>query len=123
MTKGQIEDAITKKVVKFYFTTIGVGPEKAKTYILDDMIIVRFKGHLLPIEQKLLYGNQGIELVKNIRHSIHELTIKQSASIIREITHQTVIGTHSDISTKSGEIVQIFILQNNYQKILDSEIT
>lgn len=122
MTKGQIEDAITKKVVKFYFNTIGVGPEKAKTYILDDMIIIRFKGHLLPIEQKLLHGNKGVELVKNIRQSIHELTIKESIDIISEITHQSVIGTHSDISTKSGEIIQIFILKNNYQKILDSGI-
>jgi uncharacterized protein YbcI len=122
MTKGQVEDAITKKVVKFYFNTIGVGPEKAKTYIVEDMIIVRFKGHLLPIEQKLLYGNNGIELVKNIRQSIHELTIKESAHIISEITRQTVVSTHSDISTKSGEIIQIFILENNYQKTLDSKI-
>lgn len=122
MTKGQVEDAITKKVVKFYFNTIGVGPEKAKTYIVEDMIIVRFKGHLLPIEQKLLYGNNGVELVKNIRQSIHELTIKESAHIISEITNQTVVSTHSDISTKSGEIIQIFILKNNYQKMLDSKI-
>lgn len=122
MTKGQVEDAITKKVVKFYFNTIGVGPEKAKTYIIEDMVIVRFKGHLLPIEQKLLHGNNGVELVKNIRQSIHELTIKESAHIISEITHQTVVSTHSDISTKSGEIIQIFILKNNYQEMLDSKI-
>lgn len=122
MTKGQVEDAITKKVVKFYFNTIGVGPEKAKTYIIEDMVIVRFKGHLLPIEQKLLHGNNGVELVKNIRQSIHELTIKESAHIISEITHQTVVSAHSDISTKSGEIIQIFILKNNYQEMLDSKI-
>lgn len=122
MTKGQIEDTITKKVVKFYFDTIGVGPEMAKTYILEDMIIVRFKGHLLPIEQKLLFGKKGIELVKNIRQSLHELTIKESAKIIREITDQTVTGTHSDISTKTGEIIQIFVLKNNYQKLLESKI-
>lgn len=122
MTKGQIEDAITKKVVKFYFKTIGVGPEKAKTYILDDMIIVRFKGHLSPIEQKLLSGRRGIELVKDIRQSIHDLTLKESTNIISEITQQTVVGTHSDISTKSGEIIQIFILKNNYQKILELNI-
>lgn len=122
MTKGQIEDSITKKVVKFYFDTIGVGPERAKTYIVEDMVIVRFKGHLLPIEQKLLHGKKGVELVKNIRLSIHELTIKESTNIISEITKQTVIGTHSDISTKSGEIIQIFILENNYQKILETKI-
>jgi len=119
MTKGQIEDIITKKVVKFYFNTIGVGPEKAKTYILEDMVIVRFKGHLLPIEQKLLYGNKGVELVKNIRQSLHELTIKELTKIISKITAQTVTSTHSDISTKTGEIIQIFIIKNNYQKLLE----
>jgi uncharacterized protein YbcI len=120
MTKGQIEDLITKKIVKFYLETLGVGPKESRTYILEDMIIVRFKGNLLPIEKKLLYGNKGVELVKNIRQALHESMIKESAKIVGEITGETVASSHSDISTKTGEIIEIFILKNNYQKKLET---
>ena len=119
MTKGQIEDAITKRAIKFYFDTIGTGPDKARTYILEDMLIVRLKGNLLPIEQKLLKSSKGVHLVKNIRQSLHKVTIEEVSKLIKEITGQDVISAHSDVSTKTGEIIEIFILNNNYQKLLE----
>lgn len=122
MTKGQLEDTLTKRATKFYLDTIGVGPRSAKTYILEDMIIIRLKGDLLPIEQKLLHGSNGIEIVKNIRQHLHDLTVGEISKFIKEITGETVISAHSDISTKTGEIVDIFILKNNYQKILEEKI-
>ena len=41
-SKGQIEDFITKEAIKFYLDALGTGPKEAKTYILEDMVIVRF---------------------------------------------------------------------------------
>lgn len=117
-SKGQIEDIITKKIIVFYRETMGVGPKEAKTYVLEDMIIVRLKTQLLPIEKKLLLGKRGTELVKNIRQSIHELTVHQIDDIVFEITGQKIISTHSDISTKTGEIFQVFVLEDNYEKKL-----
>lgn len=114
-TKGQIADAITKKVIKFYVETIGVGPYQARTYILEDMVIVRLKGKLLPIEQKLLEGRHGVELVKDIRRALHEVTTKQMMLIVSKITGHPVISSHSDVSTKTGEIVKIFVLDKNYE--------
>ena len=123
MTKGQIEDILTKKAVKFYFETLGVGPTNAKTYIIEDMIIVRLKGNLLPIEKKLLQGVNGVEMVKNIRQNLHELTIDETTNIIKEVTNQNVVSAHRDISTKTGEIINVFILDKNYQKNLELKIT
>jgi uncharacterized protein YbcI len=41
------------------------------------------------------------------------------SKLIKEITGQDVISAHSDVSTKTGEVIEIFILNNNYQKILE----
>lgn len=120
-TKGQIEDAITKRAIKFYFDTLGVGPTKAKTYIIEDMLIVRLKGNLLPIEKKLLEGDKGVEMVKNLRQNIHELTINEITKTISEMTGQNVISAHRDLSTRTGEIAYIFVLDKNYQKILEKK--
>jgi len=117
-SKGQIEDMITKKVIKFYLDTLGVGPKEAKTYILDDMVIVRLKGQLLPIEKLLLRGNSGLSLVKDIRGALHAITTNEMVNIIAELTKHKIISTHSDISTKTGEIVEIFVLDSNYEKEL-----
>ena len=80
LTKGQIEDRISKDVSKFYLETLGVGPRESRCYIIEDMIIVRLKGKLLPIEQNILSmmdGKQAIELVKNIRKALHSITTKR----------------------------------------------
>jgi len=121
MTKGQIEDTITKKAIKYYLDTLGVGPTSAKTYIVEDMIVIRMKGNLLPIEKKLLQNAKGVELVKNLRRNLLETNINEIIEIIKNITGQNIISAHRDLSTRSGEIVYIFILDKNYQKQLDSE--
>lgn len=122
MTKGQIEDTLTKKAIKFYFDSLGVGPTNAKTYIIEDMIIIRMKGNLLPIEKKLLQNVKGVELVKNLRRSLHESAIEEIINIVREATKQNVVSAHRDISTRTGEIIYVFILDKNYQKLLESII-
>lgn len=124
-SKGQIEDFISKEVTKFYAETLGVGPKQAKTYVLEDMVIIRLQGKLLPIEESLLKlsNRKGIEMVKNIRKSLHEIATKQLGGIIKKITNHKVISSHSDISTKTGERIEIFILETNFEKELDTRLT
>lgn len=119
-TKGQVEDAIVKRVIEFYVTTLGSGPREARAYVIEDMVIVRLKGKLLPIEEQLLAGNKGIELVKTIRKALHEINTKQLNDIIEEVTECKVLSTHSDISTKTGERFEAFILERNLQKKIRS---
>ena len=119
-TKGQVEDLISKEVTAFYLKTLGVGPRESKVYILEDMIIVRLKGQLLPIERNLLAlsNKKGIELVKNVRQALHETTTKKLSKLMKKICGHPVISSHSDISTKTGERVEIFILNTDYEKEL-----
>lgn len=119
-SKGQLEDLITKKAIKFYLETLGTGPKEAKTYILEDMVIVRLQCRLLPIEQKLLQSQNCFHLVKDIRETLHTSTAGDMRKIISDITKHKVISIHTDISTKTGEIVEMFILDCNFEKELDS---
>lgn len=116
---GQVKDNIAKQVTKFYADTLGHGPKETKVYIVEDMVIVRLKEHLLPVEQKLLEGNEGIVLVKNIRKKLHEILTTHLVSIVSSITNHNVITSHSDISTKTGELLEVFILDTCYETELD----
>jgi uncharacterized protein YbcI len=118
LTIGQVKDSIAKQVTKFYAETLGHGPKETRIYIVEDMVIVRLKEHLLPVEQKLLEGKEGIVLVKNIRKKLHEILTTNLVSIISGITGHRVITSHSDISTKTGELLEVFVLDICYEKEL-----
>jgi uncharacterized protein YbcI len=119
LTIGQVKDQLAKQVTKFYAETLGHGPKETRVYIVEDMVIVRLKEHLLPVEQKLLEGNEGIVLVKNIRKKLHEILTTHLVSIVSGITGHKVISSHSDISTKTGELLEVFTLDNCYETELD----
>ncbi len=121
MTKGQIEDTLCKKITAFYPTVLGVGPEESHVYILNDMVIVRLKGKLLPIEQKLLESKEGINLVKDIRKTLHELLTSHLGTIVSDVVKHNVVSAHSDISTKTGEQLQVFILDANLEEELAAQ--
>jgi uncharacterized protein YbcI len=115
ISAGQIKDNISKQVTKFYAETIGHGPQETRVYIIEDMVIVRLKGKLLPIEEKLLEGKGGVSLVKDIRKKLHEVLTTNLGLIVSEVTGHEVVSSHSDISTKTGEMLEVFILNTNYE--------
>jgi uncharacterized protein YbcI len=115
ITIGQLEDNIAKKVTRFYLETLGHGPKETRVYIIDDMVIVRLKGKLLPIEEKLLEREDGVGIVKDIRKVLHETVTKNLSTIVHEVTDRQVISAHSDISTKTGEVFEAFILDKSYE--------
>jgi uncharacterized protein YbcI len=116
MYKGQIEDLIAKKITQFYAKNFKTGPSQTRVYLIEDMIIIRLKIHLSPLERCLLSKKNGVELIKNIRSAIHELTIPQVSQIIEEITSFKPVSSHSDISTKTGEIFQVYEFTTNLEK-------
>jgi uncharacterized protein YbcI len=119
---GKIADALSKDVTRFYAKALGRGPKETRVYIKEDMVIIRLKGELLPVEEKLLEGKEGVGLVKNIREMLHEILTNHLSGIVKEITKHNVISSHSDISTKTGEMLEVFILDVNYEAELANNL-
>jgi uncharacterized protein YbcI len=112
-TKGQIEAEISEAIIKFEKDYMGRGPSEAKTYIIDDMVLVRLKGVLTPAERKLAAddpGFEGRELIKKVRLKLIERGRTLLESLIQTITGATVVSLHTDISTRTGERVIVFTL-------------
>lgn len=122
LSSAQVKDVLAKEVTKFYAKTLGHGPRETRVYIVEDMVLIRLKGSLLPLEEKLLEGNKGIGIVKNLRFALHEIITKRLSTMVEEITTHKVVSSHSDISTKTGEIFEVFILDTNYESDLERPI-
>jgi uncharacterized protein YbcI len=114
-TKGQTEAEISEALIQFEREYMGRGPEGAKTYILDDIILVRLMGILTPAEKNLAKfedSRHGRTLIKQVRNELLEKARPQLDAIIQDITGQKTKSLHTDISTTTGERVILFTLDS-----------
>lgn len=81
--------------------------------MIEDLIVVRLKGVLIPAEEHLLADGEtavGRQLVKHVREALIEKGRPRLESIIRELTGREVTSVHADISTKADERIIVFTL-------------
>ena len=109
MPKGQMEDEITKALVRWEREYLGRGPTEAKADLLRNMVIVTLKGVLSQAEYHLAQSVDGMALIKKLRLQLVEQGRPLLEQIIYEITGLRVISLHTDISTKTGERIFIFV--------------
>lgn len=114
-TKGQIEAQISETIIKFEKEYMGRGPIETKTYIIKDMVFVRLKGVLTPAEEQLAKTFEGAGLIKRIRVQLLEGAKILLEKIIIELTGCQVKSLHTDISTKTGERIIVFTLEQNLE--------
>ncbi len=118
MTKGQVESRISEAISKFEIEQMGRGPEKIRTVIFQDMIIIRLKGFLSPSEKNLAQNREGIELIKKVRTALFENARIDLEAAVRSVVDVDIISTYSDVSTKTGEKVIVVIVDQNLEEYL-----
>jgi uncharacterized protein YbcI len=114
-TKGEIEAEIGRAIVQFEIDYMGRGPKETRTYVIDDMVLVRLTGVLTPAEQQLTKSGEGGELVKKMRATLIDKAKPFLYQVVNDITGAEVRELHTDISTVSGERVFIFTLDRDLE--------
>lgn len=116
MTKGQMEASISKALVSFEREHMGRGPVDAKTYIIQDMLLIRLKGVLTPAEKHLARDEEGIQLVKQIRMRLLEKSQQVLGELVTDITGCRIQSFHADVSTRTGERFIIITLSEDLEQ-------
>ena len=117
-TKGQYESEISEAVIKFEKEFMGRGPLETKTYIIDDIVLVRLKNVLTQAELKLANAedrSDGRELIKRVRIALIEQGRPLLEAAVEQILNIKVKSLHTDISTVSGERVIVFTMDCNLE--------
>ncbi|BCA78805.1 DUF2294 domain-containing protein [Desulfuromonas sp. AOP6] len=113
-TKGQLEAEISDAIIRFEKEYMGRGPLETKTYIIDDLVIVRLKGVLTRAECQLAESNEasvGRELIKRMRHALLEKGRPMLDAIVKDVVGIPVKSLHTDLSTVTGERLIVFSLE------------
>src|SRR6476659_8353334 len=114
-TQGEIEAAVCEGIARFEQEYMGRGPKDIHAYLIGDLLIVRLKGVLTVAEQQLvavLSAEKGRDLIKQVRIHLVETARPVMEAMILEITGSKVVSLHHDISTRTGEEIVLFTLEN-----------
>jgi len=114
-TKGMVEAEICDAMIRFEKEYMGRGPIETKSYIIDDMIVVRLKGILTKAEEQLTKNDEGHTLIKQVRSMLLENARPLLEAIIFDITGLKVRSLHTDLSTTINERVILFTLEHNFE--------
>jgi uncharacterized protein YbcI len=117
-TKGQLEADVSAAVTQFERDHLGRGPKEARTFIIQDMILIRLKGVLTPAEEKLAAEKDGAQLIKQVRMRLIESSRALLEQIIKEKTGAEIRTLHTDISSRTGERVFVLCLNKNLEEEL-----
>ena len=113
--QGQLQADISEAIIKFEKEYMGRGPLETKTYIIDDLVIVRLKGVLTQAEHQLAKSDdnsRGRELIKQVRIELIEKGRPLLEAVVESITGRKVQSLHTDISTVTGERLIVFALSS-----------
>lgn len=115
-TRGQLEADFTKAIIKFEKEYLGRGPLDARTFFIQDMILIRLRGVLTPAEMQLAAQREGQILVKETRRQLFETSRRLLDEIVREILDCEVVSLHTDMSTQTGERVVVLTVDVDLNK-------
>ncbi|MGE0760567.1 MAG: DUF2294 domain-containing protein [Pirellulaceae bacterium] len=113
-SKREVEREISQAIIRFEKEFMGRGPLEARTYIIEDMVLVRLKNVLTPAELKLAESEEshrGRYLIKQVRQELIEKGRPLLDAAIRGVVGVPVVSLHTDISAKTGERIIVFTLE------------
>jgi len=103
---GRISNAMVGAQKEFY----GKGPPKAKSYLLDNFLLVVMSDGVLKAERTML--DEGREdLVRNFRQQFENEMCTRFTGMVEEITGRKVINYQSQIMFDPDMVFEIFIFE------------
>ena len=107
---ARLSDELVRAKKQFF----GKGPEQAKSYMLDDMLIVVMRGGLTTAEQTMLrFGRQN--LVRQFRQLFENEMTEVLTGLVEKTTGRTVVNYQSQIMFDPDVIVEMFVFDEPRQ--------
>ena len=105
--RAKISNAMVALKKRFY----GKGPERARSYLVDEYVFCAMEGGLTRNEEVLVEAGQE-DAVRQYRLLFQETMTKTTTEAIEQITGRRVIGYHSQITFRPTRAFEIFVLES-----------
>ena len=110
-----ISDGMSSLLKEFY----GRGPERAKSYYQEDLVVVVMRGGFSRVEQTLLDGGRGHAVIQQ-RMEFQELMRDRFTGMVERATGRQVIGFMSGNQQDPDLMCEVFVLSPT--ELLDDDL-
>ena len=108
---GQQLAAVTNGIVMLFREYYGRGPTKAKSYILDDRIVVCvLEDTMTTVEQTLVKNDHG-DMVRQVRLTFQEAMASEFKLTVEQAMGRRVAAYHSQLTLEPDMGFEFFVLE------------
>jgi uncharacterized protein YbcI len=109
LSGGKLLSEITNRIVAFMREHYGRGPIKAKTYVLDNLIVCVLSDGFTAIERTMMEGGEP-ERVLEMRRDFQRMMKVRYSEMIEELTGRQVLAFLSQAHVEPDLTVEMFLL-------------
>jgi uncharacterized protein YbcI len=106
---GRLLAEITNRIVAFMREHYGRGPIKAKTYVLDNLIVCVLSDGFTAMERTMMEGGQP-ERVIEMRRDFQTLMKERYTEMIQELTGRNVLAFLSQAHVEPDLTIEMFLM-------------
>ena len=110
-SRGQLAAAISNAIVGIHSKHYGKGPTKAKTYLIDDMVVCVMQDVFTTVERTLIDNGKG-ELVRDVRTTFQSTLSDEFKGAVRDIVGRQPKAFMSQIDCDADMAIEFFLLEN-----------
>ena len=111
-SEGDVRTAISDGLVALLKEYYGRGPDKAKTYLSDDLVVCLLRGGFTPVEQTLREGGHGDDVIRQ-RMAFQDVMRHRFEQVVEHATGRRVVGFMSGNQQDPDMICEVFVLAPN----------
>ncbi len=109
---GDVRTEISNGIVALLKDFYGRGPERARTYVSDDLVVCLLRGGFTRVEQTLLEGGHGEDVIRQ-RMAFQQVMRERFEQVVERATGRRVIGFMSGNQQDPDMVCEVFVLAPN----------
>jgi len=108
--RGSTMASVSRRIVQLHKEFYGKGPDKARTYLDDDMVIVLMRGGFTRVDATLLREGRGAS-VERQRSDFQDVMRERFTEVIEEELGRKVVAFMSTSHQDPDLLAEIFLLE------------
>ena len=106
---GDVRTAISDGLVALIKEYYGRGPDRTKTYVMDDLVVCLLRGGFTRVEQTLFQAGHADDVIRQ-RMAFQDVMRDRFEEVVETATGRKVIGFMSGNQQDPDMICEVFVL-------------
>ena len=112
---GEVLAGISSGIVGLYREHFGKGPTKAKTYVVDNLVICVLRDGLTTVE-RTLFARGKADSVREMRTAFQDAVADKFNAVVEDLTGRRVVAFMSQAHVNPDLAIEVFFLDGSIEQ-------